>query len=94
MAFIKIEDKVGEIEVVVFPNLFEQIGAKLIQDNVIRVGGKVNARDRDGNLRSDISIIANEIFEVTDDELRNYESTGRVMKAPKISKKVKAEELE
>ena len=93
MAFIKIEDKVGEIEVVVFPNLFEQIGAKLIQDNVIRVGGKVNARDRDGNLRSDISIIANEIFEVTDDELRNYESTGRVMKAPKISKKVKAEKL-
>ena len=93
MAFIKIEDKVGEIEIVVFPNLFEQVGAKLVQDAVIRITGKVNARDQAGNLRSDISIIANEIFEVTDDELKNYESTGRVMKAPQISKKVKAEKL-
>ena len=93
MAFVKIEDKLGELEIVVFPNLFEEVGAKLIQDAVIRISGKVNARDRDGNLRSDVSIIANEIFEVTDDELKNYESTGRTMKAPAISKKVKAEKL-
>ena len=90
MAFVKIEDKSNETEVVVFPNLYEQVGAKLIQDAVIRVTGKVNARDRDGNLRSEASVIADEIIEVTDEELQNYESTGRKMEAPRMSAKVKA----
>ena len=90
MAFVKIEDKTNEAEVVVFPNLFEQTGAKLVQDAVVRVTGKVNARDRDGNLRDDASIIADDVIEITDDELRSYESTGRKMDAPKMSSKVKA----
>ncbi len=90
MAFVKIEDKTNEAEIVVFPNLYEQVGAKLVQDAVIRVTGKVNARDRDGNLRSEASVIADEVIEITDDELRNYESTGRKMDAPRMSAKVKA----
>jgi len=90
MAFVKLEDKTNEAEIVVFPNLFEQVGARLQQDTVLRVNGKVNARDREGNLRDEASIIANEIIEVTDEELRNYESTGRKMDAPKMSGKVKA----
>ena len=90
MAFVRIEDKTNEAEIVVFPNLFEQIGAKLAQDIVVRVTGKINARDREGNLRDDASIIADEIIEVTDRELRDYESTGRKMDAPKKSSKVTA----
>lgn len=90
MAFVKLEDKMGEGEVVVFPNLFEQVGAKLIQDAIVRVSGRVNARDREGNLRSEASIIADEVIEVTDEELRTYESTGRKMEAPRMSAKVKA----
>jgi hypothetical protein len=35
-------------------------------------------------------MIADEIVEVTDQELRDYESTGRKMQAPKMSSKVKA----
>lgn len=93
MAFVKIEDKVGELEIVVFPNLFEQVGAKLIQDAVVKIEGKVDARDREGNLRGDLSVIANEIIEVSDEELKNYQATGKKMKAPAISKKVKAEKL-
>jgi DNA polymerase-3 subunit alpha len=90
MAFVKIEDKSNEAEIVVFPNLFEQVGAKLVQDAVIRISGKVNARDRDGNLRSEASVIADEIIEITDDELRSYEATGRKMEAPRMSAQVKA----
>lgn len=90
MAFVKLEDKAGEGEVIVFPNLYEQVGAKLVQDAVIRASGKVSARDRDGNLGDEAKLIADEIVEVTDDELRNYESTGRKMEAPKMSAKVKA----
>lgn len=88
MAFVRIEDKTSEIEVVVFPKLYEQVGGKLSQDTVIRVGGKVNATDRDGNVRDEPSIIADEISEVTDRELRDYESTGRKMETPKASSRV------
>jgi DNA polymerase-3 subunit alpha len=90
MAFVAIEDKTGEGEVIVFPNLYEQVGAKLVQDAVIRVTGKISARDRDGNLGTDAKMIADEVVEVTDKELRDYESTGRKMEAPRMSSKVKA----
>ncbi len=83
MAFVAIEDKSGESEIIVFPDLFSQVGAKLAQDAVIRAGGKANARDRDGNVTSEVKVIADEINIVTDKELAEYESTGRTMKAPK-----------
>lgn len=90
MAFLGIEDKSGEGEIIVFPNLYEQVGAKLVQDAVVRVTGKISARDRDGNMGDDAKMIADEIIEVSDAELRGYESTGRKMEAPKMSAKVKA----
>lgn len=90
MAFVGIEDKTGEGEIIVFPNLYEQVGAKLITDEVIRVTGKISARDRDGNLGTDAKMIADDIQAVTDLELRTYESTGRHMEKPKVSGKVKA----
>ncbi len=83
MAFMKLEDKTSEAEVIVFPNLYEQVGAKLTQDTVIRATGKASARDRDGNLTSDVKLIADDIQIVDADELRNYESTGRIMDKPK-----------
>ena len=91
MAFVGLEDKFGEGEVVVFPNLYEQVGAKLVQDAVIRVTGKNSARDRDGNLGSESKMIADEIELISDDDLRQYQATGRKMEAPKMSSKVKQE---
>ncbi len=90
MAFVGLEDKSGEGEIIVFPNLYEQVGAKLVQDAVIRATGKISARDRDGNLGDEAKMIADEIVEVTDQELSTYESTGRKMETPKMSSKVKA----
>jgi DNA polymerase-3 subunit alpha len=90
MAFVKIEDKTGETEIIVFPSLYEQMGAKLIQDAVVRVTGKVNARDRDGNLITDTKIIADDVQFVEDDELKTYESTGLKMKTPKPRANVQA----
>ena len=91
MAFVGIEDKFGEGEVIVFPNLYEKVGAKLQQDAVIRVSGKNSARDRDGNLGGESKLIADDIIMITDDDVDNYESTGRKMEAPKISAAVKKE---
>lgn len=87
MAFVKIEDKTGEAEIIVFPNLYEKTGSNLIQDSVVRVTGKINGRDRDGNMANDIKIIADEIQFITDQELRDYKSTGQKIDKPKQSKR-------
>lgn len=85
MAFVRLEDKLGEGEIIVFPNLFEQVGAKLIQDAIVRVTGKNSARDRDGNLANESKLIANTIEVISDQDISSYESTGRKMDAPKVS---------
>lgn len=90
MAFVKLEDKSAETELIVFPNLFEQVGAVLTQDTVIRATGKVTARDREGNISSDVKMIADDIQVVDDDELRNYQAHGRKMQKPKASRSVTA----
>ena len=94
MAFVGIEDKLGEGEIIVFPNLYEKVGAKLVQDAVIRVSGKNSARDRDGNLGNESKLIADDIIAITDNDINGYESTGRKMDAPKISSAVKKERRE
>lgn len=92
MAFVGLEDKTGEGEVIVFPNLYQEVGAKLSQDAVIRVEGRINARDRDGNLTSETKVIADTVMLVTEQELDGYESTGRKMTAPKPGDKAKLQQ--
>ena len=77
MAFVKMEDKTSEGEVIIFPNLFSEINEKLKIDTVLKIEGKVSARDREGNLKSDAQVIAETVSIITDEELESYESTGR-----------------
>lgn len=81
MAFVRLENKVSELEVIVFPSTYEQIGSSLVQDAVIRVDGKVNAHDQNGNT-TEAKVTADAITILTDDELRQYEKTGVAMRAP------------
>ncbi|HSE61829.1 MAG TPA: OB-fold nucleic acid binding domain-containing protein, partial [Candidatus Saccharimonadales bacterium] len=87
MAFVKLEDKSGEMEIIVFPKLFEEVGDKLAQDTVLKIKGKLNAKDRDGRIMDDLKIIADDITVVTPEELTNYKATGKSMKSPKASAK-------
>lgn len=82
MAFVGIEDKTSECEIIVFPKLYEQLGDTLKTDVVLKITGNVNARDRDGNMVDEAKLIADEISIVTDRELSQYESHGRKMTAP------------
>lgn len=91
MAFVGLEDKFGEGEVIIFPSLFEQIGAKLVQDNIVQVTGKNSARDRSGNLGDESKLIADEVVFISDEVIKDYESTGQKISAPKVSSKVKQE---
>jgi DNA polymerase-3 subunit alpha len=91
MAFVAIEDKFGESELIIFPDLYKQIGADLAVDIVVRASGRLNARDRDGNTVDEVKMIVDEIFVVSDKEIREYEKTGRLMKAPKAKPRDKIE---
>lgn len=83
MAFVGIEDKTSEMELIVFPRLYEQLGDSLQQDAIVKVAGTINARDRDGNMTDEAKVIADEVNIVTDKELNEYQSHGRKMTAPK-----------
>jgi DNA polymerase-3 subunit alpha len=90
MAFVALEDKSGEGEVVVFPSLFEEIGSRLIQDEVVRIEGKISSTDRQGNSLGEAKIIADTFIFVSGEELDNYRATGKKMKELK-PRKVKAQ---
>ncbi len=94
MAFLKLEDKFGETEIVIFPKLYQEIGEQLLQDTVIKVNGRVNARNQAGNLQDEAKVIVEKIIIVSQEELDNYQSTGQRQKAPatkKGNKKIKSE---
>lgn len=82
MAFVGLEDKTGETEIIVFPKTYERIAASLSQDAIIKVTGRVSARDKEGTMTDEAKIVAETIDIISDKELRDYESTGRKMIAP------------
>ena len=82
MAFVKIENKTDETEFIVFPSVFAEYGGKLEVDNVVKVKGKVNARDKDGNMTSDVKLLAESVELISDEMLDSYASTGTKLGAP------------
>ena len=82
MAFIKMENKSTETEFIVFPSVFAEHGAKLVVDNVVRVQGKINAADKDGNLTSEAKVLAEAVELVSDEVLESYQPTGTKLAAP------------
>ena len=51
MAFLTLEDLVGSVEVVVFPKVYEQESAKLVEEGKVFIRGRVSLEeDRDGKL--------------------------------------------
>lgn len=87
MAFVKIENKVSDQEIVVFPNVFEQYGGKLVQDNVVKITGTINATDKNGNIVPDVKVLADSVELISDEELANYQPTGEKLPAPVLGKK-------
>lgn len=86
MAFVKLEDKFGETEIVVFPKQYEKIAGNLTQDSIIKVKGRLQARDRAGNVQDEMKIIVEDMQLVTYEELDNYAATGKTLKALKAKK--------
>jgi DNA polymerase-3 subunit alpha len=86
MAFVAMEDKTGEIEIIVFPKVLETLNEEFVQDAVVKIKGKINTTDRDGKPTDGIKIIADTIEIVSNEELDSYKTTGKKMATPKKKK--------
>ena len=89
MAFVKIENKDDEIEIIVFPKVYEVVKEALEQDKVIVAKGKINAKDRNGNITDDLKILAESVEEITDETLEAYRPTNTNMGVPDPNAKVR-----
>jgi DNA polymerase-3 subunit alpha len=79
MAFVRIEDKTGEAEIVVFPRVFEQYSGILAVDNVIKFVGRVGGKDKTGAVDPEPKVLAESVILVSDVELDSYQPTGVAM---------------
>ncbi len=86
MAFVKLEDKFGESEAILFPNSYQQTLGLWERDRIVLIRGKVNARDRDGNTTDDVKILVDDAREITVEQALAYQATGRKLKVPKPAK--------
>lgn len=90
MAFIKIEDQFGEIEVILFPSGYQRTLGVWQKDRVVLVRGKVSAKDKEGNLGEELKILVDDAREITPEQASSYQSTGRKVKVPGAKKAIKS----
>jgi DNA polymerase-3 subunit alpha len=83
MAFVRIADEFGEIELILFPSIYQQTLGLWERDRVVIVRGKVNAKDRDGNLQEEVKVLVDDAREVTHEQAAAYQPTGKKPRTPK-----------
>jgi len=87
MAFIKLADLKGEVEVILFPNTFQQTAGIWEKDGIVLVRGKVNGVDRrTGEPLDEVKILAEEAREITREQAVGYQATGKRQKIPGVKK--------
>lgn len=87
MAFAKVADQFSELEVILFPSIYQQTIGIWERDRVVLIKGKINAKDRDGNVSSDLKILVDDAREITSEQAAAYQATGKKKKVPKATKK-------
>lgn len=85
MAFVKIEDKSGECELIVFPAAYEKLNSVWQQDQVVIAKGKVNYKDRDGNVGQELKVMVDQANLVSEEDAKAYQPKGKKPKPPKGS---------
>ncbi len=86
MGFVKLADQNGEAELVLFPSIYQQTIGTWERDRVLLVKGKINGKDKAGNIHSDLKILVDDAREVTFEQASAYVSTGKKPKTPKPTK--------
>jgi len=93
MAFAKIADEFGEIELILFPGVYEKSSDLWKRDTVVVLTGKISGQDRDGNISTSAQILVDSAREVTHAEVKNYVPNMKKIKTPKASKPKKKKDV-
>jgi DNA polymerase III subunit alpha len=88
MAFVRIEDLTGEVELIVFPKAFEATPELWEVDKVVLAKGKVSSKDRDGNVGSEVKIMVDKASELDHDKAKKYQPRAPSEQAPAAVDKV------
>lgn len=86
MAFVKIEDASGELEIILFPSVLQKTIGLWERDRVVIVRGKVGAKDKEGNIGGELKVIADDAREVTHEQAVSYQATEKKVAVPKAKK--------
>lgn len=89
MAFIKIEDKGGEIECILFPNSYQRTLGLWERDRVVLIRGRISAKDREGNIGDECKLMVDDAREVTHEQASSYQSSGRKAKMMQVTAKTR-----
>jgi DNA polymerase-3 subunit alpha len=87
MAFIRLEDEFGDIELILFPSVYQQTLGLWERDRVVIVRGKLTAKDREGNVQEEVKVLVDDAREVTHEQASAYQSTGRKQRELKPAKR-------
>ena len=83
MAFVKLADTSGEIELVLFPKIYKQ--SELARDGVVIATGKLNSRDRrSGAVLDELKVIPEKVELISAQDAKNYKPKSKRPIAPKI----------
>lgn len=87
MAFVKIADIANEVELIIFPDVYQKTVGIWQKDMVLLVTGRINRDNRNGS--DEVKIIVEDAREITHEQATSYKSTGKKPNVPKISKTTK-----
>ncbi|MDR0887393.1 MAG: DNA polymerase III subunit alpha [Candidatus Nomurabacteria bacterium] len=76
MAFVKLQQYSSEVEVIVFPDMFEQVGGKMVPGVICTITGKCDYAGRTGVIGDEPKILMDSITIISDEDLQNFKATG------------------
>ena len=97
MAFVKIADEFAEMELILFPGVYDKSNDLWRRDTIVILTGKISGQDREGNPSSSAQILVDSAREVTHSEVKNYVPNMKKIKTPKVvkpKKKVEKKKVE
>ena len=93
MAFVDFEDETGEIELIVFPNVFEANAHRFTQGAVLGITGEISVKESAANdgeeQKEEPKILVRRIFEVKEDVAFDEKKPMKISDTQDDSKKVK-----
>ncbi len=72
MAFVGLEDKSGDLELVVFPRAYEKNPDIWQPDQIVRVMGKISYKERDGKQGSEAKMMVDKVEPISYDKAEAY----------------------